>query len=161
MEDRLAAMHPGAGSPIKRWPPELYIRLAEKLNLEGATTILVIEGPAEIGTAKEISEKLAPGKVMQVESAPLALVAALLERCESFVGNDSGVAHLAAGLGVPSVVLFGPSLPQHWAPLGEHVTVLRDVRGCEGCTFGRGGHTCLRNISVEEVFRSISANRRG
>jgi ADP-heptose:LPS heptosyltransferase len=154
-------MHPGAGSPIKRWPPDRYIRLAEQLELEGSRTILVIEGPAEGGTAKEISGKLAPGKVMQVESAPLALVAALLERCESFVGNDSGVAHLAAGLGVPSVVLFGPSLPQHWAPLGEHVTVLRDARGCEGCASGRGGHTCLRNISMEEVLRSIRLNRRG
>lgn len=159
--DRLAALHPGAGSPVKRWPLVCYIRLAERLLLEGPGKMLVIEGPAEDGIADQMAGTLKEGRAIAVRSAPPALVAALLERCEVFIGNDSGVAHLAAGLGVPSVVLFGPTLPQHWAPLGEHVAVLRDARGCEACAFGRGGHTCLSNITVARVLRCIQLHKRG
>jgi ADP-heptose:LPS heptosyltransferase len=131
-----------------------FIRLAQQLMRQGKTKLLIIEGPAESGLGREVAKALPPGEVILAESVTLSLLAAILERCVSFVGNDSGLAHLAAGLGVPSIVLFGPTLPQHWAPLGRHVVALRNSPGCVACISGSGEHTCLNNISVEEVLQS-------
>lgn len=153
--DSIVALHPGAGSHMKQWPLERFISLAQRLTLRDRKKLLIIEGPAEPGLAKYIAQTLPASATIVAESIPLILLAAVLKRCEAFVGNDSGLAHLAAGLGVPSVVLFGPSLPQHWAPLGKHVVVLRDPRGCAACAAEQGAeHTCLSNISVDDVIRN-------
>jgi len=57
-------------------------------------------------------------------------------------------------------VLFGPTLPRHWAPLGAQVTALRNPQGCPGCAAGGNLHTCLENIAVDEVIRSAEGFER-
>jgi ADP-heptose:LPS heptosyltransferase len=153
--DRLVALHPGAGSVTKRWPLPRFINFAQQLALQENVRVLIMEGPAETGLAEAMAQALPAEKIFSLQSVPLNLLAALVERCGAFVGNDSGIAHLAAGLQVPSVVLFGPTSPQHWAPLGNHVTVLRNSHGCEACGSGRSNHTCLSRISVEDVIRAL------
>jgi heptosyltransferase III len=146
-------LHPGAGSKTKRWPSERFAELARRLALRGKRA-LIIDGPAEAGLARTIAEAV-PGKaVTAASSLPLSLLSAVMSEAEFFVGNDSGIAHLAAALGIPSAVIFGPTLPRHWAPLGRHVTVLRDALNCQGCS-GEGEHTCLENITVENVIRKM------
>jgi ADP-heptose:LPS heptosyltransferase len=152
------ALHPGAGSRLKRWPLSRFIELAQRLALEENTGQLIIEGPADNGLAEQMAQALPATKTIIVQSVPLNLLSALIGQCKAFVGNDSGIAHLAAALRVPTVVLFGPTLPQHWAPLGKHVVVLRDARGCEACASGQGGHTCLNNLSVEDVLKALTSN---
>jgi ADP-heptose:LPS heptosyltransferase len=154
--DRLVALHPGAGSRLKRWPLSRFIELARRLALQENTRLMIIEGPADSGLAEQMAAALPGTQAISLQSVPLNLLAALIGRCKVFVGNDSGIAHLAAGLGVPTVVLFGPTLPQHWAPLGKHVVALRDPRGCEACATTQGEHTCLDNISVEDVLRNLT-----
>lgn len=156
-KETLAALHPGAGGIEKRWMLSRFVRLARNLALQEKHRLLIIEGPAETGLAGEMQRHLPEGHSILAESVPLNLLAALIEPCRIFVGNDSGISHLAAALNVPCVVLFGPSLPQHWAPLGEKVAVLRDPRGCEGCARGSSHHTCLDNLSVEEVMQNLIA----
>ncbi len=153
--ERLIALHPGAGSKSKRWPVSRYMDLVQRVNSIRNIKLLIIEGPAEGGLAASIAEALPQNKFIIARSLPLDLLAPVIEQCGVFAGNDSGIAHLAAGLKVPSVVLFGPTLPQHWAPRGKHVIVLRDARGCEACASGHGDHSCLNNISVEEVISSM------
>ncbi len=152
--DSVIALHPGAGSKAKRWPLSRFISLARKLVFQEKLKLLIIEGPAESGLAGHMGQHLPASEVIRAESIPLGLLAAVMEQCRVFIGNDSGIAHLAAALKVPSVVLFGPALPQHWAPLGEKIVVLRDPHNCGGCASGHKNHTCLENISVEEVFRN-------
>jgi ADP-heptose:LPS heptosyltransferase len=151
--DPLIAMHPGAGSKVKRWPLAQYIGLARRLADRGKKNILVIEGPAEPGLARQMAQTLPVPAIIASEAAPLDLLAAVVEKCNFFVGNDSGLAHLAAALDVPCTVLFGPTLPSHWAPLGRHVRVIRNPQGCEGCASGSNHHTCLENITVEEILQ--------
>jgi len=55
------------------------------------------------------------------------VLAGVLQRCSAFIGNDAGVTHLAAALGVPTLAIFGPTEPARWAPLGRHVRVVRDL----------------------------------
>ncbi len=156
--DRLIALHAGAGSLAKRWPLERFIDLAKTLAHNSKVKLLIIDGPAEPGLAREIVRALPEAAAFQAGSIPLNLLAAVLVQCEGFVGNDSGIAHLAAALGAPSAVLFGPTLPQHWAPQGSNVTILRNTHRCKACTVHGGEHTCLSNISVEEVIGKLILN---
>jgi heptosyltransferase III len=151
----VVAIHPGAGSKGKRWPADRFINLARHLVIDKGQKLLIIEGPAEPGLAIQIQRALPPAKSILAESLPLELLAGVLEKCTAFVGNDSGIAHLAAGLAVPSIVLFGPTLPAHWAPLGNNVMVLHKPSGCLACASGGGEHLCLDNISVEDVIKSF------
>ena len=146
------AIHPGAGSVEKRWPISRFIELARHAASRGRK-VLIIEGPAEPGLAGQIAHALAPDQAVPVAGVPLTMLVPILERCSLFVGNDSGIAHLAAALAVPCVVLFGPTLPQYWAPLGPHVISLRYPQGCMGCSSRGKRHTCLENIPVDEVIR--------
>ncbi len=122
--DRLLAIHPGAGSSAKRWKLSSFRCLALR-HLQQGDKLLIAEGPADTGLSRDLSRALEPQRTLLAESLPLDRLAALFAMCCAYVGNDSGVSHLAAGLGVPSVVLFGPTSAEQWAPLGDRVTVLQ------------------------------------
>jgi len=152
-DQSLYALHPGAGSTAKRWPSRSFLELAQRLRILG--DLLIVEGPAETGLGSDLARSVGPGAHLASE-LPLRILAAVLSYCRAFVGNDSGITHLAAGLQIPCVALFGPSLPEHWAPQGSHVSVLRDADGCIPCSNPReGSHRCLDNIAVEAVWRQI------
>jgi heptosyltransferase III len=152
-KEHLIAIHPGAGSKTKRWPFSRFIELTRHLAVQEKRKVLVIEGPAEPGLARHIVQTVSMPGVFSSEAAPLDFLAAVLEACHFFVGNDSGLAHLAAALNVPCIVLFGPTAPGHWAPLGPHVRAVRNPQNCEGCADGSSHHTCLENITVEEILK--------
>jgi len=158
-QDSLVAIHPGAGSKAKRWPVTRFAIVARHLVLQEKKKLLIVEGPAESGISAQISGELPSVQVLPSESIPLNVLASVIAHAGLFIGNDSGIAHLAAALKVPSIVLFGPTLPQHWAPLGPEVIVLKDTRDCLACSAGGDDHTCLENITVEKVIRS-AINRR-
>ena len=141
--DRLTALHPGAGSRAKRWPLARFIELGRHLVFQEKRKLLVIEGPAEPGLVKEITRALPESAAIAIESMKLNLLAAVISHCDAFIGNDSGIAHLAAALGIRSVVLFGPTQPQHWAPLGRHVTVLQNA------------DFSLAKITAEDVTKNL------
>ena len=153
--DPLTAIHPGAGSGAKRWPLSRFKSLASALSLNEKRKILIVEGSAERGLAEKMLPEIPSNGAIVFNRMSLDLLSAVLASCELFIGNDSGVAHLAASLGVRCIVLFGPTLPQNWGPLGQDVTILRNTQGCDGCSSGGNNHTCLENITVEEVIRAI------
>ena len=150
-----AALHPGAGSAAKRWPVSRFIGFAQHLALQEKRKLLIIEGSAERGLSAQIVSALLSDRAIVFDAMSLNLLAAVVAQCDLFLGNDSGVAHLAAALGVRCIALFGPTLPQHWAPLGHGVTILRNTQGCEGCASAGSNHTCLENITVEEVIQNL------
>jgi heptosyltransferase III len=153
--ETLTALHPGAGGLGKRWALENFRSLALRI-CRAHSSVLILDGPAECGLGMELSTGLPPEQVYVAESAPLPLLAGLLTCCRAFAGNDSGIAHLAAGLGTPTVVLFGPTAPQQWAPLGSHVTALWLNESCSACRCATGeAHTCLRNISPADVWSEL------
>ena len=110
------ALHPGSGSPAKNWPLARFRELAAELEREGQR-VAWIAGPAEEGLSLE-----GDGAVWR--ELPLANLCAKLARCRLYVGNDSGVTHLAAAAGVPTLALFGASDPRIWAPKGRRVRTL-------------------------------------
>jgi ADP-heptose:LPS heptosyltransferase len=149
----LLALHCGAGSPEKRWPLPRYRELARILCPDWG--LLMIEGPAEPALVRELNLS-GPG-ILIAGNLPLPLLASVLQHSCRFIGNDSGIAHLAAGLGIPSILLFGPTNPAHWGPAGSWVSVLRAAENCAACLSGAAGvrHTCLEQVSVRAVLAAM------
>jgi hypothetical protein len=120
LPDGFLAVHPGSGSATKNWPAECFAAAARRLS--GGRPWLLVLGPAETDWAAW------PGAVVAREW-PLRPLGAALSRAGLFLGNDSGVAHLAAASGAPTLTLFGPTDPALWAPVGPSVSTLRTRGG--------------------------------
>jgi ADP-heptose:LPS heptosyltransferase len=114
------AVHPGSGSPAKNWPLDRFREAARQLS--PARPWLLVLGPAE-------DDVVPPSGALVARSLPLRRLAAVLARAGLFLGNDSGVAHLAAACGTRTLALFGPTDPAQWAPVGRAVRTLRAAAG--------------------------------
>ena len=122
-----ACLHPGGGRDEKCWPEDRFAALTLRLRRNGLRSVLV-GGRPDLARAGRILVDSAPGTLDATGRLPLGALLAGLSRCSVFVGNDSGPAHLAAAVGAPVVVLFGPTDPEVWAPLGQSVTLVRGDR---------------------------------
>lgn len=125
----IVLIHPGSGSRRKCINPEVLALAIEQFQHEDMCP-LILEGPADRESVAGLSN-LVPA-VPVIAGVDLSIVACLLARSVLYVGNDSGMTHLAALLAVPAIALFGPTDPERWAPRGSHVTVLRGA--CCACS---------------------------
>ncbi len=120
----ILAVHPGSGSEKKNWPTEKFASLSRWVIDELAAQLLVIRGEADERAVARLRELVGSRQMVVVEGLKLVDLAAVLERCALFLGNDSGITHLAAAVGTPTIALFGPESTTAWEPGGEHVSVL-------------------------------------
>ncbi len=129
----IVAVHPGGGSRHKCVPPTQMSALVRALANQGWQPLL-LSGPADHDPVSQIRAQAGhPWPI--VEDQPLATIAGLLTHAACYVGHDSGVTHLAAALGTPTVALFGPTNPARWAPGGDAVRVVRGPDcGCRDWT---------------------------
>lgn len=118
------AIHLGSGSEKKNWPLENWLRLAGEL---GDHEVVFITGEAE--EARGVCSSGFGPPASHWHSLPLTELATRLTTCRAFIGHDSGISHLAAACGVPSLLLFGPTDPAVWAPPQPWVSVLRAENG--------------------------------
>jgi len=138
--ERLVAMHPGSGSSHKNWAVEKFGAVGRWLIDEMAAQLLVIQGEADETAVGQLVRLLAPRPLRVVRGLKLTELAAVLERCSLFVGNDSGISHLAAAVKTPTVALFGPVSVPIWEPVGDTVQVVR---------FGAGDIDAVRRLMSE------------
>ena len=124
------ALHAGSGGAAKRWPPERFAALAGEICGWDARPVL-IEGPQDGDLTDAIRAEAAHLGVELAVAFGLDIpaLAHLLAGCTAYVGNDSGVSHLAGLLGLPTLALFGPTDPAIWSPLGPHVHALPSPTG--------------------------------
>jgi hypothetical protein len=122
--NNIIALHPGAGGRDKVWPPQRFAALGRAL-ARGSNKLLIIQGPADEDVVKEVCAGLDGIPHLVVQDVPIKQLAALLSHASLFVGNDSGVSHLAAALGVLTLALFGPTDPEVWAPRGKRAFYLK------------------------------------
>ena len=147
---RFLAVHPGSGSPSKNWPTSRFLEAAGRL--AGPEPWLLVAGPAEAGLE-------APRGAILAREWPLRVLGAALARAGLFLGNDSGVSHLAAAAGAPTLALFGPTDPALWAPVGPRVTTLRAPGGSlarAGSRAGGGGRPAAQVRGEWTSIRLIS-----
>lgn len=116
------AIHPGSGSPKKNWPGERFIELYQRACRRHWNPFFIL-GEADRALAGAIFDELPDAAILS--GVTLVETAAVLSVCDAYVGNDSGITHLASALECPMVALFGPTRPDLWGPRGPHVTILR------------------------------------
>lgn len=113
-----------ANWPPKIWPADRFISLAENIiGVNGpfhGARLAVFGGPGEEDIARPVLDALGPSAANFVGNFDICATAALIEKCGLFIGNDSGLMHMAAALNVPTIGLFGPSPPEQYAPWGEN-----------------------------------------
>jgi heptosyltransferase-3 len=120
--------HLGSGSPQKNWPIDHWIELTERLD-SFFGDFLLIGGEADDKVVCEFRARSSLQRLGTLLKATLADLREALYGCTVFVGHDTGVTHLAAAVGTPTVALFGPTNPKVWAPLGQHVSVICGTDG--------------------------------
>jgi len=156
---RVAAFAPGAVGPSKRWPASYYAEAARRL-VSAGFSVWVLGGPGETTLAAEIaagSDRVRDLTGHDLRNAILAMAVA-----DVAVSNDSGLLHVAAALGTPSLGIFGPTSPWHWAPLNPLAAVIEtqtqvECRPCHKPTCRYGHHRCMREIPPDRVVAAALA----
>ncbi|MBC8249027.1 MAG: WecB/TagA/CpsF family glycosyltransferase [Anaerolineales bacterium] len=159
----LVAIHPGSGgySLARRWSAEGFAQVADAL-VERYGARIVLVGTSADGVSQVAS--LMRSEAVNLEGkTTLGQLAAILKRCDLFIGADSGVMHLAAAVGTPLVAIFGPSNHRAWGPWprdGRHI-ILRAELPCSPCSYvsyrvgqreGCQAMTCMKAITPEMVL---------
>lgn len=134
-------LHPGSGSPAKNWPLGRFIELARRMRDERGITPVFLLGEAD-AEAREGLFRNAPD-FQRFENLSVREAAQLLAASSGYIGNDSGISHLAAAVGARATVIFGPSRANLWAPRGPRVTILQAPDGV------------LDALSVESVLGTV------
>jgi ADP-heptose:LPS heptosyltransferase len=156
------AENPGATMLDKRWPAERYIQLARTLAERGLRPVLT-GGPSDVDLCFQIANDIIDLKpVVLAGRLDIMSSAAVIERAGLYVGADTGMSHLAAAVGAPSIVIFGPTNPLRYAPRGDRVKILSpessqtlpdiDLRKGAALT----GLPSTAEVSVDEVVNACA-----
>jgi ADP-heptose:LPS heptosyltransferase len=148
---------PGSGTREKNWPEAFFIEVVEwwRKSIRGVAVLLT--GPVE--DERGGTERLGRSCLV-ANGLILSQALALLGRCELYLGNDSGITHLAAASGTRTVALFGPSNVRQWSPRGKRVTIVSRSIGCSPCqvsTMKSCPHrACLAELQPTDVIGLIA-----
>jgi lipopolysaccharide heptosyltransferase III len=157
-EQPLALIHPAAALATKQWPTENFARVADEITGRELTPVVIVS-PNE----KQVLESLvarSPVRLIGFDNLSLPEVTALAARARLFIGNDSGIAHIAAAVDTPCVIIFGSSNVDHWRPWTTGKSeVVREEMSCQPChgyfcaEFEKP--ECILNVPVERVIAAI------
>ncbi|HLE61657.1 MAG TPA: lipopolysaccharide heptosyltransferase II [Pyrinomonadaceae bacterium] len=154
------AICPGSiNSRAKRWPAERYARLADRLIEEQNADVLLIGSKDEVDVSAEVRGSMKYQPIDLTGKTDLAGAVAILSVVDLVVSNDTGPAHIAASLGRPTLVIFGPTNPLTTRPFSEAAEIVRQPPDCAPCMLRDCpiDHRCMTAISVEEVFAKALA----
>jgi len=159
----LIGMNPGAAYGFaKCWYPGRFGELAKRLRARSKAFVLVFGREEEKPIAEEILQHLGGGGIDLTGKTHLLQLAALLERCQLLVTNDTGTMHVAAAVGTPVVALFGSTDPGTTGPWGDgHIVVGKNVP-CSPCLkrICPTDHRCMELITVDEVEEAVNQKLR-
>jgi len=153
---KILAIHPGSGSIAKNWSPRKFAAVADWASARAF--VFIISGPARDGR-EEVLRAIKKSRPFVLDQLPLPHLAAVLAKCTAFLGNDSGITHLAALMAIPTVALFGPTDPAVWGPRGPGVRIVKARKGCAPCSSEKRQtcqHSCLEEIGPEEVMKKMA-----
>lgn len=152
------AVFPGASIDERKWGVNNYRELVQRLSVGGVRTIIV-GGREDVPSGNEIVST--GGGISLAGQTTLVESAAIVAQSSLLVSGDSGILHIAVGLGIPTVSLFGPGRAKKWAPRGDNHIVVNKHLPCSPCT--TFGYTpkchinarCMADISVDEVEQAV------
>ena len=139
--DRLA-IAPGCGGPEKVWPPEKFAELADRLQ-DRFSEVVLLGGPGDVSYAQRLLQTTSCRARDLTGQTDILQAAAVIRHCRLFIGNDSGLGHLASAVSTPSLTLFGVGHPERYHPWQRTAAWLQDP--------GRE----IRNIPVQAVYDGV------
>ncbi|OGV65743.1 MAG: hypothetical protein A2283_12535 [Lentisphaerae bacterium RIFOXYA12_FULL_48_11] len=145
---QVLAIHPGSGSPAKNWPLNRFISLSRKISGSGRFEPIFLIGEADAEIATTLSKNKIAVPILSGYS--LVDLAGILSACCGYIGNDSGITHLAASLGIPVVAIYGPTDPAMWAPRGPNTQIIASSNRSE---------KRLAEISEERVLEALAQSQ--
>ena len=160
----IVAIHPGGNWRYKLWQPTNFARIADLLYDRWNAQIMLFAGPDESSLQAQVAESLTLDPVV-VKNRSLRQVAALIEACDVYLGNDTGPMHIAAAVGASVVAVFGSTNHYRSGPYGEeHIVVRSDLDlGCNPCHPGKnpggcGAESCalVDAVTVQQVFQQLT-----
>jgi ADP-heptose:LPS heptosyltransferase len=175
--DFTVCIHPTACAESRRWPIDRFIELANNLVEMFNATIILLVAANEKNIANEI-EKGVKKPLLAMVGAPLKTVAAMIESASLFIGNNSGLMHIATSVETPTIGLFGDTDPRIHSPYGRKYIIVRSNLDCSPCYYphlhgtlecaklGRGvvrrkfkcmrnNYECMKLISVGDVLKAV------
>lgn len=150
------AIHPGTSPKTlyKRWMPDQYAQLADRLVRELEATVLFTWGPGELDWVKRIQERMKESSLLGPQTLSLTQLGEVYRHCDLYIGGDTGPMHIASLMGTPVVVIYGPTDPMVNEPFGKHRKVRKQIdcnpcrsRSCEKMD-------CLKAVTVDDVFKA-------
>ncbi len=158
--DRIVGMNPsGAFGTAKRWFPERYIELGQKLIQNYGVKVLLPGTKTDYDFLDQMATAMGPGAVNLAGKTTLGEMIACLKKCQVFVSNDSGPMHLSALLGVPLVAIFGSVEIKSTQPWGLNpIRILHQPVDCSPCLLRDcpRDHACMDRITVDDVYQKVS-----
>jgi ADP-heptose:LPS heptosyltransferase len=157
----IVAFAPGSKMPAKEWPIERYEAVARwVLQTDPRAHVLVLGGMDDVAHGRRLSEAAGARTINAAGRLSVLATAHALARCDAYVGNDSGVMHLAAAAGVPCVAIFSArDNPGRWEPYGRGHVVLRTNPSCAGCMLQvcvEQRMRCLREIEAAAAIDALA-----
>lgn len=146
--------HVGSGCASKMWAVERYADLMERIVMRLKVQVMIVGGTDDIEITKKLESLLSFKPINMVGMMTFKQTSAVIKRCALFIGNDSAPVHIAAAVGVPTIVIFSAANDWHrWMPYGDDVDVIyKDVK-CKGCEKAVcDSMECMNLITVDEVF---------
>jgi heptosyltransferase-2 len=158
-KDLVIGICPGAAfGPAKRWWPERFAAVADRLIVSGGFRVVFLGSRDEVPLVQSIRTHMTHEAGSLAGQDTLGSFMALAARCAVVIANDSGSMHIANAVGTPVVALFGPTDPRRTTPRGARAAVLRRDLACSPCfrtTCPYSDHPCMRFIEVDDVYRAV------
>ncbi len=154
-------LHPGANWPHKRWAPEHFAALGDRLADTHQAHLVISGGPNDTALTNTIISKMRYPSTVMTGQTTFRQLGACLEQATLLVSNDTGALHLAAALGRPLVALYGPTAPTLTGPLGDstRIVVIHHQHGCPRVPCyapDQPPHAGMSAITVDEVSEAVS-----
>jgi len=158
-DERVIGLCPGAAfGPAKRWWPERFAGLADRLIAQLGLRVILFGAADEVPLVEHIRSLMAQQAISLAGQDTLSSFMALAARCAVLVTNDSGSMHIASAVGTPVVAVFGPTDARRTAPATPRATVLRRDLTCSPCfrpNCPYADHPCMRLIAVDEAYTAV------
>ena len=155
--NKIIAIHISAGNEFRNWGVDNWIRLTDLLAKRTGIKIILIGASEDKEANKEILKKSKNSHFSLVGKLNLREVRELISLSSLFVGPDSGPMHIAASTSTPIIALFGPTLPENFAPWKAIATLIEKKFDCRPCKQRGCIHEdfrCLRKIKPEEIYQA-------
>ncbi|MEM8728018.1 MAG: glycosyltransferase family 9 protein [Chlamydiota bacterium] len=152
-------IHPGAKDRFKRWNPKHFIAVGRKLVKEKGASVLITGGASEVELSERIAKEI-PGAVSVAGKLSVRNLAALIEKLDLFIANDTGPMHLSLAMKTPTFALFSPTDPARCGPYKiDHGYVIQKPRSCNPCIQKKClSPFCMEQIAPSMVYEVIDAH---